>query len=106
MSTTKNLVAWEEADVDVDKVISAIELWHVDNDLPCPPDAQFATIVVLTRVGESTSERPDMELAEQCRAVMPCGNVYSIAIEHDADFDGERYVAEMSFSVKSAEVVR
>lgn len=98
---------WEEDPIgDTDDIAEAIERWHVEHDLACPADAEFAAAKVLVKVGTRIGADPDRMLAEECRVVMPRGNVYSLLVEYDADLRGEDWHEQIAFFVDSAEVVR
>jgi len=98
---------WEEEHgVDFDDVAEAIERWHVEHDLRVPADEEFASARLLVRVGSGIGADPDRIEAAQCRVVMPCGNVYVLSVDYDADLRGEDWHQTVSFCVESAEVVR
>lgn len=96
----------EEPNSDIDDVAKAIELWHVEHDLACPADEEFSAAKLLVKEGTRIGADPDRVLAEQCRVVMPCGNVYVLRVEYDADLRGEDWHEQIAFFVDSAEVVR
>lgn len=98
---------WEEAvlvrSVEFDRVISAIKNWHAKyEDYGCPSSGELLYGRVLTRVGESCIDEPYKTIAKQCRVVMGCGNVYTLAIEYDDDGDPS---GTPSFRVEKADIV-
>lgn len=77
----RDATAWTPCDEhDDDDVDKAIERWHVEHDLPCPPDEQFA---------ESTVEKPhgtnftgwNEAWCERLRVTMPNGNRYWLQVD-------------------------
>lgn len=78
--------AWVPCDdtADDDQIAKAIERWHVEHDIACPADQQFADATWQKPAGTVMSREPDAVLAPQLRVTMPNRNRYLL----DLDWDG------------------
>lgn len=95
----RDATAWTKHDECGDTgVNNAIERWHVEHDIPCPPDAQFAAAVVEEPVGS------EYGAADRLRVTMPNGNRYWLTVEREGDLRGDSWREVAYHSVQRASI--